>query len=440
MLGAIIGDIVGSTREWCNIKTEDFEMVPFGSCFTDNTVMTLAVAEWLMKDPTHAEKSLIEYIRTLGRSYPNVDYGSRFRKWLMSNNPKPSESFRNGSAIWVNPVGLYAKSLDETLDLARITASVTHHHPEDIKGAQAIAACVFLCMWKKSANDIKDYIGQEFGYNLDVKLEDIRDDYSFDLSCQGSVPIAIMSFLQRNDAERALRLAISMGTDSDTIGCMTTAIAMARPFCGKSSMTSMPGEIIEQCRALLTPELLDINDRFEAFIIRPLYQSYEIAGYGTIFAGEYPGDRDDEVAKRKINHMLYFGIKHFIDLTEEQELNPYSQWLPEDATYVRFPIKDCCVPISVGAVSKLLKQIEELKKLDGYIYIHCWGGVGRTGTIVACMLAKWKGKVEIEEILDCLQECFSQMPKSAYRQTPETSEQVDFIRCFIESRSEYKEE
>ena len=144
MLGAIIGDLVGSTREWRNIKTEDFELVPTGSRFTDDTVMTLAVAEWLMIDPEHQAETLVECMQRLGRKYPHAGYGGMFRKWLASNHPQPYGSFGNGSAMRVSPVGLYATSLDEALELARITASVSHDHPEGIRGAQAIAGCIFI--------------------------------------------------------------------------------------------------------------------------------------------------------------------------------------------------------------------------------------------------------------------------------------------------------
>lgn len=144
MLGAVIGDIVGSTREWHNIKTEDFELVPKGSRFTDDTVMTLAVAEWLMTDPEHQPETLVACMQRLGRKYPNAGYGKMFSKWLMSDHPQPYNSFDNGSAMRVSPVGLYANSLEEALELARITAFVSHNHPEGIKGAQAIAGCVFL--------------------------------------------------------------------------------------------------------------------------------------------------------------------------------------------------------------------------------------------------------------------------------------------------------
>lgn len=144
MLGAIIGDIVGSTREWNNIKTTDFELLPAGSRFTDDTVMTLAVAEWLMNDYEHKPETLVQCMQRLGRKYPDAGYGKMFRKWLDSSNPQPYGSYGNGSAMRASPVGLYAASLEEAVELARISASVTHNHPEDIKGAQAIAGCVYL--------------------------------------------------------------------------------------------------------------------------------------------------------------------------------------------------------------------------------------------------------------------------------------------------------
>lgn len=144
MLGAIIGDIVGSTREWNNIKTENFELVPSGSRFTDDTVMTLAVAQWLMCDSAKGAGTLVRCMQELGRKYPFAGYGGMFMKWLQSHNPCPYGSFGNGSAMRVSPVGLYATSLDEALHLAKLASSVSHNHPEGIKGAQAVAACVYL--------------------------------------------------------------------------------------------------------------------------------------------------------------------------------------------------------------------------------------------------------------------------------------------------------
>lgn len=308
MLGAIIGDIVGSTREWHNVKTEDFELLPQGSRFTDDTVMTLAVAKWLMDDPSHKADSLVRIMQDIGRRYPNAGYGGLFRRWLNSDNPQPYGSYGNGSAMRVSPVGMYAKSLDEALELARITASVTHNHPEGIKGAQAVAAAVYMQLNEEFdvKGEVKRYVEANFGYDLDIKLEDIRNEYRFDASCQGSVPIAIMAFLQRYNALDTLRLAISMGGDSDTIGCMATSIAYACPFNIISSHTNIPEDVVAKCRELLPKELLEINDRFEAFVTRPLYQSYYLHTRN-IFAGEYPSDKygeKEEERKRRVKDCI----------------------------------------------------------------------------------------------------------------------------------------
>ena len=442
ILGAIVGDIVGSTREWHNVQTEDFELLPQGSSYTDDTVMTLAVAEWLMTDPSHSESALVECMQRLGRKYPNAGYGGMFRRWLVTDNPKPYNSFGNGSAMRVSPVGLYANSMEEALELARITASVSHNHPEGIKGAQAVAAAIYLKRTEEFdvKGKIKHFVEKHFGYNLDTDLREIRKDYAFDVTCQGSVPIAIMAYLQEPyRAEKAIRLAVSMGGDSDTIGCMTASIATAeRPHTIRGG--SLSHEIEDKCRELLPPDLLDINDRFLAFINRPLNQSYEVCSNGIIYAGEYPGDKNGEFAKHKIEQMYHFGIRHFIDLTEKGELHPYNHLLPNDTTYTRFPVVDCGVPKNIESVQRLLLRIEELKKMDGYVYVHCWGGVGRTGTIVACYLSQNWEEPDLNHTLEVLRRNFSEMPKSAYRETPETKEQIDFIEQFINSNKVYKED
>ena len=371
MLGAIIGDIVGSTRKWYNIKTEDFELVPKGSRFTDDTVMTLAVAEWLMTDPEHRPETLVACMQRLGRKYPHAGYGEMFSNWLMSEHPQPYNSFGNGSATRVSPVGLYANSLEEALELARITASVSHNHPEGLKGAQAIAGCVFLHknISLGPEREIQHFVTEKIGYNLNFKLDDIRDAYGFDVTCQGSAPIAIKAYLERSvyPAEKALRLAISMGGDSDTIGAMTASIASAKPFSVMGG--GFREELVNQCRALLPADLLDINDRFEAFVSRPLNQSYYIGG--KLFAGEYPGDKYGELAEAKLKRMHHFGVRHFVDLTEEGELRPYRQLLPRDNTYFRFPIRDVYVPESVEAVHQLIDKMEYLMQQNGFTYIHC---------------------------------------------------------------------
>ena len=440
MLGAIIGDIVGSTREWHNIKTEVFELVPKGSRFTDDTVMTLAVTAWLMTDPEHQPETLVACMQQLGRKYPDAGYGKMFSKWLMSDNPQPNNSFGNGSAMRVSPVGLYANSLEEALELARITASVSHNHPDGIKGAQAIAGCVFL---KKNSScwgceeEIRRFITEKIGYNLDFNLDVIRDAYGFDVTCQGSVPIAIKAYLERSHypAEKALRLAISMGGDSDTIGAMTSSIAGAQRFSIIGG--SFSDDLVNQCRALLPDDLLDINDRFEAFVSRPLHQSYYIDG--KLFAGEYPGDKYEEQAEAKLKIMHHFGVRHFVDLTEEGELRPYRQLLPSDTSYLRFPIRDVNVPKSVEAVHQLIDKMEYLMQQDGYTYLHCWGGVGRTGTIVACYEARQMEEPTLEKALAVMRSRFSKMPKASHRKSPETQEQIDFVRRFVDSCKQREE-
>lgn len=189
---------------------------------------------------------------------------------------------------------------------------------------------------------------------------------------------------------------------------------------------------------ILPKEFVDIINMDS--INRPLNQSYEVYGNGVIYAGEYPGDKNEEVAKRKIKQMHRFGIRHFIDLTEEGELTPYSHLLPDDTTYTRFPIRDRCAPKSVEAVKGLLLHIEELKKRDGYVYVHCWGGVGRTGTIVACYIAQNQEEPDLQYTLELLRKYFSKMPKSAYRESPERQEQIDFIAQFINTGKSYKED
>lgn len=267
LLGAILGDVIGSTREGGKPSDEDFELVPQGATYTDDSVLTLAVAEWLMNDPGHTPGRLMECLQAFGRRYPHAGYGGRFFQWLFADDPKPYNSFGNGSGMRVSPVGLYASSLHETLHLARISAAVTHDHPEGIKGAQAIAACVYLQRTGHSRQHIRQYVEQTFGYDLSPRLEDLRPDYRFDVTCQGSVPVAIMAFLQRSTAESALRLAVSMGGDADTIGCMTCAIATARADFGGGSADCLPVETEARCRALLPPYLQSVTNRFAHFLL-----------------------------------------------------------------------------------------------------------------------------------------------------------------------------
>ena len=258
MLGAIVGDIVGSRYEFRPTKSTDFRMFTPGSIFTDDTVMTLAVAKWLLEDETHTISYLIYCMQELGVAHPGAGYGARFDGWLCEEDPQPYRSWGNGSGMRVSPVGLYAKTMDEALALAALTASVSHNHPEGVKGAQAIAACMFLCRQGKTKAEIKEYVEKTFFYDLNRTIAEIRPHYAFDVSCQGSVPEAIIAFLEGNSFEEVIRLAISLGGDSDTMACMAGAIA--------ACMYPIPDDIVDKCNEILSDDLREIKDRFMDFI------------------------------------------------------------------------------------------------------------------------------------------------------------------------------
>jgi ADP-ribosylglycohydrolase len=251
MLGAIIGDIVGSVYEWNNIKSTDFPLFGEQSTFTDDTVMSLAVAQWLTEDKKHTFGRLVKTMLSWGRRYPDRGYGSRFNRWLMSTHPQPYGSYGNGSAMRVSAVGFYAQTLDETLQLSEMSASVTHDHKEGIKGAQAIASAIFLAKTGKSKEEIKQYIVTTFGYNLDRTCDEVRPFYMFNETCQGSVPEAIIAFMDSTDFESAIRLAISLGGDSDTIACMAGGIAEAY-------YKEIPATMIEEALERLPDDALGI--------------------------------------------------------------------------------------------------------------------------------------------------------------------------------------
>lgn len=230
LLGAIIGDIVGSKYEFTSDKTKDFELFSDDSCLTDDSIMTVAVGCACADSNLHDEKdfksSVIWYMRRIGRQYPRAGYGGMFYRWLISDIMPAYNSFGNGSAMRVSPVAWVAESLEQTETLAKWSAEVTHNHPEGIKGAQAVAAAIYLARMGKSKAEIKDYIEKNY-YNLDFKLDEIRPHYEFDVTCQGSVPQAIQCFLESADFEDSLRNAISLGGDGDTIAAMAGAIAEA---------------------------------------------------------------------------------------------------------------------------------------------------------------------------------------------------------------------
>lgn len=250
MIGAIAGDIIGSVYEHEPIKTKDFPIFHPRCGFTDDTVLTVAIAAAILVGRPYREA-----VREIGRRYPDAGYGGFFIGWLRSDDPRPYNSWGNGSAMRVSPVGFAFASEDEVLRQARKTAEISHNHPEGIKGAQATALAVFLARTGNGKEQIRSRIMQQFGYDLNRSINDIRPSYSFDVSCQGTVPEAIVAFLDSDSYEDSVRNAISLGGDSDTLACITGGIAEA--FYG-----GVPEEIRVKVQEYLTPDLWDISESF----------------------------------------------------------------------------------------------------------------------------------------------------------------------------------
>ena len=252
-MGAIAGDIIGSSREFCPIKTKDFKLFDSYSTFTDDTVMTLAIASWLIKDKT-STKILISEIKRFGLKYPDAGYGSMFRQWLSQDNPESYGSWANGSAMRVSPVAWVADSLSETQKLAEMSAKVTHSHPEGVKGALATADAIFLARMGSSKEEIKEHIEYSYDYDLNREIDDIRPNYKFDVSCQGSVPESIICFLQATDFEDTIRNAVSLGGDADTQAAIAGSIA--------SAYWEVPPEIAEKSLLCLDSNLFEVLIKF----------------------------------------------------------------------------------------------------------------------------------------------------------------------------------
>lgn len=236
MLGAIIGDVIGSVFENRNTKRVDFDLFSRFSSFTDDTVLTIAIAEAILIRSSNAQPSqnkranqelYATKIKEYGRRFPHAGYGEMFKRWLQSNSLRGYKSYGNGSAMRVSPIGFAFETLEKVRDEAKLSAEVTHNHPEGIKGAQAIASAIHLARAGQRKPEIKAYIEKSFGYELGQSLDKIRLTYSFDSSCKGSVPQAMIAFFESNDFEDAIRKAISLGGDSDTIACMAGGIAQA---------------------------------------------------------------------------------------------------------------------------------------------------------------------------------------------------------------------
>lgn len=254
LYGAIFGDMAGSTYEWHPVKNKKFETFPIKSHFTDDTVMTLAVASWL-SSTNRTSDALVKSMQYFGSLYPHAGYGRNFYNWLRDENPQPYYSWGNGSAMRVSPCGWVAKTFHEAETLAEESAKVTHSHPEGIKGAQAVASAIYMAKIGSSKELIKDYIETAYSYNLSRTIEEIKSlGYKFDVSCQGSVPEAIIAFLESNSFEEAIRLAIYLGGDADTQAAIAGSIAEA--FYG------IPTSFVESLEKRLDKTLLDVLNQF----------------------------------------------------------------------------------------------------------------------------------------------------------------------------------
>lgn len=250
MLGAITGDIIGSIYEWDNIKTKDFPLFSEHSSFTDDSVLTVALADTILNNGDYG-RIMREYFHR----YPHAGYGGSFLRWAGDPSAGPYKSWGNGAAMRTSSVGFAFDSLEEVLTKAELFASYTHNHPEGIKGAQATSACIYLARTGSTKEDIKSYIIDQFGYDLSRTLDEIRPDYKFDVSCQGTVPEAITAFLESTDFEVAIRNAISLGGDSDTLACITGGIAEA--FYGE-----VPQDIRVQTLSRLDDAMEDVVNQF----------------------------------------------------------------------------------------------------------------------------------------------------------------------------------
>ena len=253
LAGAICGDIIGAPYERFSTKRVDFPLFSNRSRFTDDTVCTIAIADAIVN-----RKPLVETLQEWCRKYPKAGYGGQFRRWIASDNPMPYNSWGNGSAMRVSAAGASGSSEAEVLALAAQTAAITHNHPEGVKGAQATALAIYLALNGMEKSVIKKEIETKFGYDLSRNYADIQQHYKFDVSCQGSVPEAIIAFLTSTDYESAVRLAVALGGDSDTQAAIAGSIAAA--YYG-----SIPSYILSECFARLSGDMKTILMQFNEF-------------------------------------------------------------------------------------------------------------------------------------------------------------------------------
>ncbi|KAA0676387.1 ADP-ribosylglycohydrolase family protein [Roseomonas genomospecies 6] len=254
MKGAIIGDIVGSVYEWDNIKTKDFPLFVEDGSFTDDTVCTVALAHCIMDwgDP-------VAYLRRWGRRYPDAGYGGSFGRWLWAEEPEPYDSFGNGAAMRVSPCAWLAPNNREARSLARAVTRVTHNHPEGMRGAQAVTDAIWLARRGAGCDTIRARVSERYRYDLSPSVGDIRLGYSYDITCQGTVPPAIICALEANDFEDAIRNAVSIGGDSDTLAAISGSIAEA--------MFGIPDALWIKAAEYLPEDIRAVVARFEGSVV-----------------------------------------------------------------------------------------------------------------------------------------------------------------------------
>ena len=256
MLGSIAGDIIGSVYEWDRIKTTDFPLFQEDSDYTDDSVLTVATTYSILNNTPYAHA-----YKDFSRRYPGRGYGGSFQEWIMSETLEPYNSWGNGSAMRVSPVGFAFETIEKVLEQAKQSAEVTHNHPEGIKGAQATALSIFLARNENGKETIRKEITERFNYDLNRTVEEIRPDYYFNESCQETVPEAIIAFLDSDDYEHSIRLAVSLGGDSDTLACITGGIAEAY-------YKGVPEHISNETMKLIPEEFLEILEQFKQRYMR----------------------------------------------------------------------------------------------------------------------------------------------------------------------------
>lgn len=252
--GALCGDVIGSPYEFHSTKSHNFDILNPRRRFTDDSVCTIAIADALVH-----ESPFDAALQMWCRKYPHVGYGGVFRKWFYLENPRPYYSWGNGSAMRVSPVGAFAGSVDEALELSAKSAIVTHNHPEGVKGAQSVALAIYMSLEGASKQEIKTEIERRFGYDLSRDYDAIKASYSFDVSCQGSVPEAIIAFLDSQDYESAVRRAVALGGDADTQGAITGSIAAA--YYG-----NIDEYILGNCMNKITVEMNEVLTSFDRLL------------------------------------------------------------------------------------------------------------------------------------------------------------------------------